>query len=533
MKKLIVEKIDDKTIRIEDLSRQTSQVYSAEFRAQGNERKKIIKIHNGNESVVYLAHYAEIEVNGRSTWSNVQEVVSELNTFLGNFKGGGSASGGNAQTDWVRPADRPAVPSFIQGEQTAYLLFGVRNQGLNEYAFRTTDSSGYYTVDWGDGTIEMVANSETAEHSFDFNAIDSPVGIEGYKWVWIKVTTPGGTVTQFYPGTYKPSWNPTSRFIPQVFELYIQLPELTTLNLGNNAAAISMVQIIEIEKTKISSGFILSGFNSLKAIKIETGSFTTSLLNMLENAHSFNQAIDLDAINATNASSFLRTCSSYNKPVRLRKSENIINMNSFLQGSYSFNSKIEIDTVNVNTFQSFLQDCRSFNQEINIDTSNATNLWSFLNGCWCFNQKLNIDTGNVTNFQSFLQNCINFNQELNIDTSKGKTFTGFLNNCNRFNRSVTVDLASAEVPIGENFIGNANYMQTGLRLLNMGLIHNLLDVRNSAMTADAIMLLCEDLPDRSSTTAGTLRLAGTPASVQLSSTQIDEFTAKNWTLILG
>ena len=490
MKKLIVEKIDDKTIHIEDLSRQTKQVYAAEFRAQGNERKGTVKIYNANESVVYLAHYAEIEVNGRTSWANVREVVSELNKFLGNFKNGGSASVENADPSYyVRPADRPSPPTFSAGEQAVYWLFGVYEAGLNDYAFRITESSGSYMVDWGDGTVETVDNNTTAEHLYNYDSINIPIGSEGYKWVWIKATPKSGNITALDIGEYRPTWalstSQSADWHANVFEIYMQGEHIEKIPFPtasqNSVSFLSLEAFYSFGENKITSFdlFLRRSYN-LKKISIYTG-----------NGNTFDH--------------FLRDCRS-------------------------FNDDLNIDTGKAVNMNWFLANCFSFNKPLILNTSECKNLGGFLSGGYAFNSELEIDTGNA-GLGRFMDNCISFNKELFLNTTKHTAFFYTLTNLSTFGKKITLDVTNLNNTLDSVLQGYGALR--GVRFTNMSLIHTKINFPNKSLDVKAVMELYEDLPDRSSTTAGTLNISGNPAILSITDAEIDMFIAKNWTLILA
>ena len=492
MKKLIVEKIDNKTIRIEDLSRQTKQVYAAEFRAQGNERGKTVKIYNANENVVYLANYAEIEVNGRSSWANVQEVVSELNTFLGNFKNGGSASVENADPSYyVRPADRPTPPTFSAGEQAVYWLFGVYESGLNDYAFRITESSGSYMVDWGDGTVETVDNNTTAEHLYNYDSINIPVGSEGYKWVWIKATPIGGNITTLKIGEYLPTWAlPPSQSVDwhaNIFEIYMQ---------GEH---IEQIPFPSVSQNSVS-------FLSLEAF------------------YSFGEN------KITSFDMFLRR--SYNLKKISIYSNNGISFQNFLRDCRSFNDDLHIDTGKAINMNWFLINCFSFNKPLRLNTSECKDLGGFMSGCNAFNSEIEIDTSNCVSFGRFMERCISFNKKLNINTHTATSFGWTLDEFYAFGKKITFDVTSSNNTL-DGILQGGRMALTGVRFLNMSLIHSKINFPYKSFNVKAVMELYEDLPDRSSTTAGTLNISGNPAILSITDAEIDMFIAKNWTLILA
>jgi hypothetical protein len=144
---------------------------------------------------------------------------------------------------------------------------------------------------------------------------------------------------------------------------------------------------------------------------------------------------------------------------------------------------------------------------------------------------LDIDTSNGTNFSGFLLSCYSFNQPLNIDTSKGTSFSYFLQNCHSLTYPITIDLSSATSAIGTYFCNNC-YSLSGLHLLNMGSVHTELNISNSNLDVDDLVLLFNDLYDRSSMFMfrGTITITGCYGTSRLTTGQRSIATSKNWTI---
>jgi hypothetical protein len=91
MVKLIVKKIDDKTIEIEDVLKNSKKPLAARFHADGNDDTGTVAIKKKN-SVVHFCHFSEIEVDTLGVLPSVTETVTALNSFIGSFSSRGGAS---------------------------------------------------------------------------------------------------------------------------------------------------------------------------------------------------------------------------------------------------------------------------------------------------------------------------------------------------------------------------------------------------------------------------------------------------------
>jgi hypothetical protein len=254
------------------------------------------------------------------------------------------------QTGW-RPSDRPKAPTFVRDEQAIYFLFGVQEHGLNDYAFRLTANGGY-EVDWGDGVIEAVKSDATAEHKYDFYSLNNPVGSEGYKWVWIKATPAiGGNITVIDISQYRPSWQPpaaaTSVYVPQVFEIYLQAPEVTSIPFTNSFNYLRNLDL-----------FIYKGSN--KITHFTAFLMYCSKLKVLETEFKSN-GIYAD---------FMIFCMSFNQKIVIEGTPS--RMQNFMSYCYSFNSALAVDTKNTEQISNFMLNCFAMNKPRVLDLAGAT-----------------------------------------------------------------------------------------------------------------------------------------------------------------
>ncbi len=107
------------------------------------------------------------------------------------FAGGGVKT---EVTPYVRPADWPALPVLVEGDQRFVGLHAVYE---NDGNFCALSAAGHYTVDWGDGVVENYAADVVAYHTYDFyNTNLSAVTERGYKCAIVSLTMqPGQTLT--------------------------------------------------------------------------------------------------------------------------------------------------------------------------------------------------------------------------------------------------------------------------------------------------------------------------------------------------
>lgn len=115
--------------------------------------------------------------------------VLETDTFASypskivDISGGGS---------WVKPAEWPDISNVANNE----IKLLVSNKS-NYYSFRVVVSSGTFSVDWGDGTVENGLASDTKCLHQYVPGTGTPLSC-GEEVYTIRIYTSGGTITRFY-----------------------------------------------------------------------------------------------------------------------------------------------------------------------------------------------------------------------------------------------------------------------------------------------------------------------------------------------
>ena len=250
--------------------------------------------------------------------------------------------------DWVRPVDRPEIPTIGDSEQVFYQLFGVNENSPNDIAFTLTVPSGSYRVEWGDGTSNDYNTAVKAEHIYDYSQLSGTSGSEGYKWVWIKAYPLSGNLTVIDIAVPRHSLRPTisaAQVVPQVFEIYLRAENLASMPFLNTTAQ---------NRHRHLNVFDFRGTNNIQSFSL----FLRDSVNL--------RRLTLNTAAGTNFSSFMYGCAAFNQP-------------------------LNIDTAAGTNFSYFMYNCYSFNQPLNIDTAAGTNFSSFMYNCYSFNQPMSVD----------------------------------------------------------------------------------------------------------------------------------------------
>jgi len=278
--------------------------------------------------------------------------------------------------EWVRPSDRPTAPTL--NEEEIYMLFGVQSTGPNDYAITLTASGGY-TVDWGDGTVEDIASAIKCEHMYDYSTLAVTPNDIGIKWVWIKFTPTLATsyftvINHKVRHSLRPASSSNSLIVPQVYEIYLNAPNVTTW--AWTSATYERFYALEIfdwqGTNKLSTcSYWFYYCKSLRKVRMDAsspGSTATVkiLTNFMNNNTAFNSTLDnIIFPEICTASSFLQNASAFNKPT-----PNFIvsgSTSSLMNAWTAFNSTINFDFSAMSASSSNFTNLTAFTGELVIN----------------------------------------------------------------------------------------------------------------------------------------------------------------------
>jgi len=214
-----------------------------------------------------------------------------------------------ASTGWTRPFDWLPIPAIATGEEVIYLLCAIYN--VIDGNFAAFKFRGAYTVDWGDGNIENVADNVKAEHSYAWGDVGD-VTSEGYRQALIKVTPQGGSnltlvdLQEVYTGMPNAE---SSLFVDMV----LNIPNNTAqMIIGGGSSYHARTQRVWIKEVGILTNTV-NLFNAMQSL-VEIPLFDTS--NVTSSAYMFTFCSALSTIpnfdfsSSTNVTYMFRDCNS-------------------------------------------------------------------------------------------------------------------------------------------------------------------------------------------------------------------------------
>jgi surface protein len=267
------------------------------------------------------------------------------------------------------------MPVVTDTEQKFVGLHGVWEDGDNVVAFIFR---GAYTVDWGDGVVENVADNVKAEHQYTWASI--PAGTttsQGYRQVIITVTPQVGqnlTLCNFqqrYTGrnqTYSTGFLDVTLSMPNASGGATQ-----SIIFGSTTVFHANVQratFLTIGNTGIMQN-MFNGCLSLKSVPIFDTSAVTNMLSMFQDCTSIINVPLFDTSSVTNMLQMFQTCSSL-QTVPLFNTASVVSMNSMFLNCASLQTIPVFDTSSVTNMNTMFRNCRSLQSMPAISTASIT-----------------------------------------------------------------------------------------------------------------------------------------------------------------
>lgn len=311
--------------------------------------------------------------------------------------------------NWTRPSDWLALNAPTDNTEQFTGLLAITNDDSN-YVTLLAQSTGNYTVDWGDGSITTHASNAIAEHKYEYSAIsESTLSSRGYKQVVVKLT--GTNITQFQTQRPHSAISTATSVLYTWLEYHINLPNCTFLrfNRGSwtNGAWQSWVEKVTINKLGNQSSFQLL-FNSFLALQeVVINATTTSVTatdSMFSGCYYLKSAPLFDTSNVTNVSNMFQFCYSL---------ETI--------PSFNFGSAITANSV-------FLA-CYSLTSVPTLNFGNATSLYGLFNGCTNLTTIAGLTTTKCTEFSFMFTACSSLETVPLFDTSKATSMGNMFSSC--------------------------------------------------------------------------------------------------------
>ena len=327
--------------------------------------------------------------------------------------------------NWTRPSDWLALNAPTDNTEQFTGLLAITNDDSN-YVTLAANSTGNYTVDWGDGTVTTHASGTNAEKKYEYSAIsESTLSSRGYKQVVVKLT--GTNITQVHTNRPHSALASATNILYTWLEYHVNLPNCTLLGFN---------------KTGIANGGYQTWVEKITLNKL--GNITS--FNLIFNLFYALQEVVINATTTgvTNTSYMFNGC-QYLKSVPLFNTSNVTNANNMFDGCYLLTTIPSFDFGSVTSATNMFNNCYSLTSVPSLNFGNVTTLYGMFTNCQNLTTIAGLTTTKCTDFSFMFSGCISLETVPLFDTSKGTSIVNMFSSCQSLTEIPVFDMSSALV----------------------------------------------------------------------------------------
>jgi surface protein len=338
------------------------------------------------------------------------------------------------------------MPNFIFTIDTDIVSeLPVDGVGFTDFSSTNTENGGTYTVDisWSSFTRA----NDTDGLSFNSMSYKTNTSIDISEFGGIDLTNDGSQFANF-AGTISATDSPT---VPAYGRSMFSGNTAISLNISHwdMSSVTDMKQMFQgantsftqdlswntVNVTTMQQMFRLSDINSI--LYFDTKS-VTNMINMFNDATSFNKSINWNTPVLTNMSYMFDGATSFNSNLTLNTTS-VTDMSYMFNDTTSFNQDIgSWDTGSVDSMKYMFKNANAFNQDIGSwNTGSVTTMQQMFYNTTAFNQDIsNWNTVNVINLGQMFQNASSFNYDLSWNVSNVTSMTNMFYGASSFNQNI-------------------------------------------------------------------------------------------------
>jgi surface protein len=455
-------------------------------------------------------------------------------------RGGTSAA---PAEDWVRPADWLTLPTVGDTEQKFVGLMAITDDDSN---FAALLARGAYTVDWGDGTIEDIADNVQAQHSYDYSAIsNATLSSRGYKQVIITVTPQGAGNLTLININLKHSQSGLQAYETGWLDIEVGSP-----NFGTGASIViggaETVRMRWLERVRVANaGGMTSAANmfqncvALQSVPLFNTASVTSM-SLMFNACSSLQSVPLfNTASVTTMANMFNTCRAL-QSVPLFNTASVTTMAGMFSGCFAFQSVPLFNTASVTTMAGMFSSCLAlqsvplfntssvttmagmFNNGSTLqsvplfNTSSVTTMASMFSGCFALQSVPLFNTASVTTMAGMFQSCSALQSVPLFNTASVATMANMFNGCSTLQSVPAFDASAVTSSAGFNGMFLNNNSLSSMRATGINYTFSLENCKLSAVQLDAIYTALPTVVGQTITVKGNWGISGhTPSIAEL------------------
>ena len=364
---------------------------------------------------------------------------------------------------YVRPSEWIELAAVGPTDQKFSGLYAVYPNNEDNYvALTATVSSGNYTIDWGDGTVENIASGTQANHQYTYTSLSNLTSY-GYKQAIITVTPQTANLTgvniRARPN-YSSAVGAAVQWPAKWLDIEVGSPNLTSLVIGQNSTTIGLPLLQRVRWASKATSYTTQGDFFYWCVALQSVIFDANMSNwtgmsaMFYNCQALVYAPYFDTSAVTDMSNCFGNCynliniPNYKTPalttlsgtftncyrlisVGFTSTANVTTFNGAFQNCYDLTNIPTLDFTKVTIAQSAFANVRNLNSINIINAGNCNNYIAFANGITnlsSVNISGTIVVGNINYSQAF-SGCINLSQISLPNTANVTNLSIAFNNC--------------------------------------------------------------------------------------------------------
>lgn len=209
------------------------------------------------------------------------------------------------EPSWTRPADWLPLPA---ADNSFVGLVAVWENGFNSVALQC---AGNYTVDWGDGTSDLIQSNTTAQHEYTYSGLTGTDCTRGYRQAVVVVTPQSGQVLSKVDLDQRHTSATTAVGASPWLDVAVSSASLTSLIFGSAVRFARNLEQATIGLHAVTDmSELFAGCYALQSVPLFDTSSVTTMQHMFDVCEALQSIPLFDTSSVTEMSSMFSGCDS-------------------------------------------------------------------------------------------------------------------------------------------------------------------------------------------------------------------------------
>lgn len=327
------------------------------------------------------------------------------------------------EPSWTRPADWLPLPA---ADNSFVGLVAVWENGFNSVALQC---AGNYTVDWGDGTSDLIQSNTTAQHEYTYSGLTGTDCTRGYRQAVVVVTPQSGQVLSKVDLDQRHTSATTAVGASPWLDVAVSSASLTSLIFGSAVRFARNLEQATIGLHAVTDmSELFAGCYALQSVPLFDTSSVTTMQHMFDYCCALKTVPLFDTSSVADMVAMFNYCFSLQE-VPLFDTSSVTSMSTMFYNCRALQSVPLFDTVNVLYMQSMFTNCYVLQSVPLFDTSAVTNMNLMFENCRVLQSVPLFDTSSVTTMMLMFDVCEALQSIPLFDTSSVTEMSSMFSGC--------------------------------------------------------------------------------------------------------